>query len=219
MEWVLPVISIVIIDLILAGDNAVVIGMASRRLTGNQRRQAILLGAAGATGLRVLFTILIAYLLRVPLLQGIGGALLVWIAVSLMIDRRHLPAVEADQLSGAVRTIIMADALMSLDNVLAVAGASHGNPYLIVFGLLLSMPLVIFASQGMAALMGRFPAIVYVGAGVLAWTAGSMLAGDRWLRAWLGGVGSIGIPCFTVALVLVAGFWLNQRHAPAGFKQ
>lgn len=183
MTWSLiaSVFSIVVIDLVLSGDNALVIGMASHRLPPRQRRWAIILGGAGAIGLRIGFTALAVFLLRIPFLEGLGGLLLTWIAYKLLRgeteDGHQVKA--RDTLIDSVQTIIMADVVMSLDNILAVGGAAHGSFELLVFGLLLSMPLLLFGSSLIARLMNRFPWLILIGAVVLTITAARMIADDR----------------------------------------
>ncbi len=190
LENLLPMLAtiagIVVIDLVLSGDNAVVIGMAARRLPPKQRRLAILLGGACAIGLRALFAAIAALLLRVPLLQAAGGVLLLWIGWKLLHDA-HRPHVigETYSLAGALKVIILADVVMSLDNILAIAGISHGDVFLLLFGLAVSMPLVLAGSAIIASLMARMPWLVYVGAAVLAWTAGQMVVEDPVVAAWL----------------------------------
>jgi YjbE family integral membrane protein len=179
-ELLSAVLSIVVIDLVLSGDNAVVIGMAARSLSPENRRKAIILGGAGAIGLRILFTALATLLLGIPGLQAIGGVLLFYIAFKLI--RPHDPeghnVKEAGNLREAVQTIVLADVVMSLDNVLAVGGAAHGDLQLLIFGLLLSIPIILFGSELVARLMGRFPAFIYIGVFVLVHAAVSMILHD-----------------------------------------
>lgn len=198
MNWLNPhdalalaeaVLSIVVINLVLSGDNAVVIGMASRRLARAQQRQAMLLGALGAIVLRVLFTIAAAVLLDIPLLAAFGGVLLIWIAFRLIREENEGPSVNAGKtLFEAVYTIVLADLVMSLDNILAVAGAAHGDIPLLVFGLLLSMPIILFGSGLVAALMNRLPWLVYAGSAVLAYTAAGMILDEPLLARYLPGM-------------------------------
>lgn len=175
------ILSIVVIDLVLSGDNAVVIGMAARNLSEENRRKAILLGGAGAIGLRILFTILATVLLGIQGLQAIGALLLLYIAFKLLRphDESHGNVHEADTLSEAVRTIILADVVMSLDNILAVGGAAHGHLGLLVFGLMLSIPIILFGSELVARLLGRFPAVLYLGVFVLIHSAVAMFFHDH----------------------------------------
>lgn len=174
------ILSIVIIDLVLSGDNAVVIGMASRSLSPENRRKAIILGGAGAIGLRILFTALATLLLGIPGLQAIGGVLLFYIAFKLIRphDDGHENVQEAGTLREAIRTIVLADVVMSLDNILAVGGAAHGDIRLLMFGLLLSIPIILFGSELVARLLGRFPGFLYVGAFVLVHAAVAMILHD-----------------------------------------
>jgi len=174
------VISIVIINLVLSGDNAVVIGMAARSLSQENRRKAIIFGGVGAVGLRILFTALAARaLLGIPYLQTIGGVLLVYIAYKLLRPQVDHGAVkEAGSLREAIQTIILADLVMSLDNILAVAGAAQEDTRLLIFGLVLSIPIILFGSELVARLLGRFPAFLYLGAFVLVHAAVEMVLHD-----------------------------------------
>jgi len=180
LESLQAILSIIIIDLVLSGDNAVVIGMAARSLSAENRRRAIILGGAGAIGLRILFTALATILLGIPYLQAIGGVLLVYIAFKLIRPQSggHGEIREAGTLREAIQTIILADVVMSLDNILAVAGAAHGDIRLLMFGLLLSIPIILFGSELVARLLGRFPAFLYIGAFVLIHAAVAMVFQD-----------------------------------------
>jgi len=172
--------SIVFIDLILAGDNAVVIAMAVRSLPREQRRRGILLGSAAAVLLRIAATFFVAQLLRAPYVKLIGGALIGWIAVKLFVEGAPEEAGErtATTVWQAVRVIVVADITMALDNMLAVGGASGGNLFLLLFGLTLSIPFVVFTSGLLSLLMDRYPAIVYVGAAVLGKVSAEMVLTD-----------------------------------------
>ena len=194
VEWVsmygVAVLQIVWIDLLLSGDNAIVIALACRNLPENQRKIGMLLGAGVAIGLRIVFAVLISWLLGVPFLKLIGGLLLLWIGVKLAMGEEEAhEAVDASaQLWGAVRTIAIADAVMSLDNVLAISAASHGNIWLFSFGLLLSIPLIIFGSQLITSIIERFPIFIWIGAALLGWIAGEMIVQDTALVNWAKGV-------------------------------
>lgn len=222
MSWQLlaSILSIVVIDLVLSGDNALVIGMAAHRLPPRQRRWAIILGGAGAIGLRVLFTALAVFLLVVPFLQAAGGLLLTWIAYKLLRDETHAaPQIEAQEtLIDSIRTIIMADAVMSLDNILAVGGAAHGSIALLLFGLALSMPILLFGSSVIARLMNRLPWLNLVGVGVLTVTAARMIVDDRIVAAHvpssLHGPLLVGLAVGLSALVLIpaAVRWRRARQ-------
>jgi YjbE family integral membrane protein len=187
-DWsvIKPVLQILLIDVVLSGDNAVVIALAAHRLPSKQRKQAVFWGAAGAIGLRVILTAIIARLLVVPLLRFGGGLFLTWIAVKLLLseeEAEHHHVKEGGNLFEAVKTIIFADFIMSLDNMLAVGGASEGNVVLIVFGLLLSIAIIMTCSTVIANLMNRFPILTTIGGGILGWTAGEMLIKDPKIEA------------------------------------
>jgi YjbE family integral membrane protein len=188
-ELIAAIVNIVIIDLVLSGDNAVVIGMAASRLVGKDRRTAIVWGVVGAIGLRVTFTAMFAILLGIPLLQLIGGLLLVWIAYKLVrppsADHGNVQA--ASSRWEAIRTIVMADVVMSLDNILAVGGAAHGELWLLLFGLALSMPLITFGSGFVAWALDRAPWLMFVGGAVLAKVAGEMISHDPYTKTLVSG--------------------------------
>ncbi|MGQ9689625.1 MAG: TerC family protein [Desulfobaccales bacterium] len=188
LDWkfFVGILNIVIIDLILAGDNAVVIAMAVRSLPRVQRRWGIILGAGAAVVLRVVLTFFVAQLLEFNFLKFIGGVLIAWIAVKLFVEGAPEQAdQEAKTLLQAMWLIIVADITMSTDNILAVAGASHGNPFLLLFGLALSIPFVVFTSNLLSMLMDRYPIILYLGAAVLGRVAGEMIFTDPAIVAWL----------------------------------
>jgi YjbE family integral membrane protein len=186
-EFFSALLAIIVIDLVLAGDNAIVIAMAARNLPPHLQKKAILWGAAGAIAVRSLMTLVVVYLLNIPGLMLVGGLLLVWIAYRLLCpsqeDGEHAQA--STTFWGAMKTIVIADAVMGLDNVLAVAGASHGSYLLVILGLLISIPIVIWGSTQILKLVERFPSIIYVGAGVLAWTAAKMMISEPFSRDWL----------------------------------
>ena len=213
-EFLSALAAIVVIDLVLAGDNAIVIALAARSLPDHLRGKAIIWGTFGAIAVRTAMTLAVVWLLKIPGLLLAGGALLVWIAYKLVIDdggdKHHLDP--ASNFWGAMKTIVVADALMGLDNVLAVAGAAQGSFLLVVLGLLISIPIVIWGSQVILKWVVRFPAIVYIGSGVLAWTAVKMRAGEPMLgeavarypaAVWATYVAVIGG-------VLTAGFMANR---------
>ena len=186
-EFFSALLAIIVIDLVLAGDNAIVIAMAARNLPAHLQKKAIVWGAVGAIAVRSAMTLLVVYLLKIPGLMLIGGLLLVWIAYRLLNPNQD--ADEHGQASttfwGAMKTIVIADAIMGLDNVLAVAGASHGSYVLVVLGLLISIPVVIWGSTQILKLVERFPSVTYLGAGVLAWTAAKMIVSEPISREWL----------------------------------
>jgi YjbE family integral membrane protein len=179
-------LQIVAIDIVLGGDNAVVIGLACRRLPDRQRKLGILYGMAGAIGLRVVLIFFAVTLLAVPYLKLIGAALLVWIGIKLL-----LPEDEGDHkieagttLAAAIKTIIVADAVMSLDNVIAIAGAAGDSKVLVVFGLLLSIPIIMLGSQLVIRLMDRFAFVIVLGGALLGWIAGGMVVTDVTMEEW-----------------------------------
>jgi YjbE family integral membrane protein len=185
-EFWIAVGQIIMIDILLGGDNAVVIALACRKLPPAQRRQGILWGTAGAIVLRVILIFFALQLLAIPLLKLVGAILLVWIGVKLLLpedDDGHANIEGSDKLWGAVKTVIVADLVMSLDNVIAIAGAAetaggdHTMP-LVIFGLLVSIPIIVWGSQLVIKLMDRYPLIITLGAMLLGWIAGTMAVGD-----------------------------------------
>ncbi|RYL94518.1 TerC family protein [Sporolactobacillus sp. Y61] len=212
-------LAIIGIDLFLAGDNAVVIAMAARRLPDDQRKRAILYGTIGAVIIRILCTVTVVYLLMIPGLHFIGGILLVWIAYRLLKpeDHNQAKAVKAaDSIWGAVRTIILADALMSLDNMLAVAGASGNHPLLVVIGLLVSVPLLMGGSAIIMKLIDRYHWLIYLGAAILGVTAGRMLFSEPFVKEALGSATQwVEWPVVAVitVVILVAGRATQKKAA------
>jgi YjbE family integral membrane protein len=188
-QFWLAVGQIIIIDILLAGDNAVVIALACRNLPPHLQRRGIFWGAAGAIILRIILTAFAATLLTLPWLKLIGGVLLLWIGVKLIApqgDTEH--NIEGSStLAGAIKTIIVADFVMSLDNVIAVAGAAKGDFFLLVFGLLVSIPLVVIGSQLVLKMIERFPVVVIAGGALLGWIAGELIVTDPALSAWTAG--------------------------------
>lgn len=182
----LTLLQIIIIDMILSGDNAVVIAMATKSLTREKQNKAIFLGTAGAVILRICFATIIVFLLRIPFIHAIGGLILLWIAYQLLVEKEEGQKVKSHAtIFQAVITIVIADAVMSLDNVVAITGAAHGDLLLIIIGVMISIPIMIFGSKLIVKLLQRFRIIVYVGAGILAWTAGDMILSDEKLIALL----------------------------------
>lgn len=207
---------IILIDIVLSGDNAVVIALACRNLSPEQRKTGIFWGVAGAVSLRVVLTVFAALVMNLPWLKFVGGLLLVWIAVKLMLpeDEEGHDIEPSAHLWGAVKTIVVADFVMSLDNVIAVAGAAHGSLALLLFGLAVSIPLIVWSSQLILRWMERWPWIVLLGAGLLGYVAGQMIFTDpgivgllpplpEWSAKAAGAVGAL--------LVVVVGRWLEQR--------
>ncbi len=183
---VLQGLQIVWINILLSGDNAVVIALACRGLDGRRRRWGILAGSLAAVSLRILFTVFVVELLRLPYVKLVSGALLLWIALQLLQQNTHEKDVAAStSVWGAVRTIAIADAVMSLDNVVAVAAAAKNSVPLITFGIVVSVPLIIFGSTLVLSLLNRFPLLVVAGAALLGWVAGEIAASDPVLGRWL----------------------------------
>ena len=179
-EFIAALLSIVLIDLILAGDNAVIIAMAVRSLPRKQRQKGILVGSGAAVLLRVVLTFFAAQLLQTPYLKFVGGLFILWIAVKLFIEGNPGDEVhrEAKTIWQAMWVIVVADITMSVDNVLAVAGASKGNLFLLIFGLGLSIPFVVFTSSLLSMLMDKYPYIIYIGAAVLGKVGAEMIFTD-----------------------------------------
>ncbi|HXF27194.1 MAG TPA: TerC family protein [Bryobacteraceae bacterium] len=186
-RWLVDGFSIVLIDLLLAGDNALVIAMAVRGLSSRQRRIGIALGAGAAVVLRIALTIVAAQLLNVEFIKLVGGAFVIWIAIGVLADASstELEAAVPKSLWKAIWFIVVADITMSTDNILAIAGASRGNDWLIIFGLALSIPFVVFSSNLLAKLMDRYWIIVYLGAGILGKVGGEMMLTDPFVERTL----------------------------------
>lgn len=179
---------IMMINIVLSGDNAVVIAMASRSLPPRQQKQAILFGSFGAIFLRIVLTFFAVMLLDLPYLKLIGAALLAWIGIQMLVPDEAEEEIDGhSQMWAAIKTIIVADLIMSLDNVLGVAAAAKGNLVLLIIGLAVSIPLIIYGSTFILKLMNRFPVIITIGGGVLGWVAGEMLITDPSIAAWVNG--------------------------------
>lgn len=218
IEFFSALAAIVVIDLVLAGDNAIVIALAARNLPVQLRKRAIIWGTAGAIVVRSAMTLVVVWLLNIPGLLLAGGAMLIWIAYHLLAPQEssgddHAPV--ATTFFGAMKTIVIADAVMGLDNVLAVAGAAHGSYVLVVLGLLISIPIVIWGSTLILNLVDRFPAIVYVGAGVLAWTAVKMMLSEPLIKDVVtaaNGTATVLVYLIVIGGVLWTGFVRNHRQ-------
>jgi YjbE family integral membrane protein len=216
--WWSALLAIILIDLVLAGDNAIVIALAARNLPPHLKKKAIIWGAAGAILVRSAMTVGVVWLLKIPGLMLAGGLGLLWIAYKLLADQNegehHGPV--ANTFWGAMKTIVVADALMGIDNVLGVAGAAHGSFNLVVIGLLVSVPIVVFGSTLVLKLVERFPIIIQLGAAVLAFTAAKMIVSERLLDPIYGGP-DVHTPAewatYAVAVtgVLAAGWWTTRR--------
>lgn len=189
MESIWLLIQILMINLVLSGDNAVVIALASKNLPPKQRKQAVWWGALGAVVLRCILTFAAVILLKIPFVQAAGGFLLFWIAFRLLADDKDdVRMGESASIWKAVRSILAADFIMSLDNVLALAGVANGDLALIVIGIAISIPIVVFGSNLIVGLLHRYPVLVYLGAGILGYTAGEMLLQDSRMGIMLSSV-------------------------------
>ncbi len=185
-ELLLSLLQIIIVNLVLSGDNAVVIALACRNLRPEVQKKAVFWGGFGAIGLRIILTFIAIWLLQIPFVQVLGGLLLIVIAVKLLKGEEEDARIgSGSNMMEALKTIIFADLIMSLDNVIAVAGAANGNMLLVVIGLAVSIPLIVWGSQLLMKLMNRFPIIVLLGAALLGYTAGEMIVGDKVVGAFL----------------------------------
>jgi YjbE family integral membrane protein len=215
----LDLAQIVGINILLSGDNAVVIALASRSLPASQRRLAVIGGSAAAVFLRIVLCLIIASVLQIPYLKLVGGLLLLYIGVKLVIAEESTEAEVAakSNLLGAIQTILIADAVMSLDNVVAIAAAAHDSVMLITLGLLISIPLIVFGSQLMLRVLARYPILIVLGGGLLGWLAGEIILSDPIVEAHLPFdahlTGQIVKPLLAVA-VMAAGKMLSRREAP-----
>ena len=215
--WFSALLAIVLIDLVLAGDNAIVIALAARKLPDHLRRRAVMWGTVGAIVVRAAMTLVVVWLLQVPGLMLVGGLGLVWIAYRLLVpsEGHEGPGGGAANFWAAMKTIVVADALMGVDNVLGVAGAAHGSFDLVVVGLLLSVPIMVWGSSLVLRLIDRFPVITNLGAGILAFTAAKMIISEPLLdpvfdpHLWA----RLALYAALVAGVLLAGRWAVRRHA------
>ncbi len=209
-------LNIIIIDIILAGDNAVVIAMAVRSLSRKQRKWGIILGSGTAVLLRVVLTFFVAQILEVQFIKLAGGILIAWIGVKLFVEGvPERPDKEAKTLLQAMWLITVADITMSLDNVLAVAGASHGNALLLFFGLALSIPFVVFTSNLLSMLMDRYPIIIYIGAAILGRVAAEMIFTDPFVTRWLSPSRYFNYAMevlFALAVIIIGKIWLWYRY-------
>ncbi|MGE5158496.1 MAG: TerC family protein [Gemmatimonas sp.] len=225
LEWV-AILEIIAIDILLGGDNAVVIALACRNLPTSRRNAGVLWGTVGAIALRVVLIFFAVTLLNLPTLKAIGGVLLIWIGIKLIAPppgtEHHADVRGSDRLVAAIKTIILADLVMSLDNVVAIAGAAEqAEPSqrlgLIIFGLLVSVPIIIFGSQLILKLLDRFPVIVVFGGALLGWIAGGLIVGDSLIDAHLPDSQALvyAASATGAALVVALGKWLTHRRTRA----
>lgn len=217
LEFWSVLFSIILIDLVLAGDNAIVIGLAARNVRKEDQKKVIWWGTVGAIVIRIIMTILVVQLLNIPGLRLVGGLALIWIAYKLLLDEKKHEINAGNQMWAAIRTIVIADAMMGLDNVLAVAGAAHGDIFMVIIGLAISVPIMIWGSTIILKLTERYPIVITIGAAVLAWTAAKMLVEDPLVHNWF--TTSLMKYAFeAVVVVLVVGVGLmvkkkrEQRH-------
>jgi YjbE family integral membrane protein len=221
------VLQIIVIDILLGGDNAVVIALACRNLPAEQRTRGVLLGTLGAIVLRVALISFAVVLLDIPFLKFVGGLMLLWIGLKLMMPDHSNPNIKpSDQLWAAIKTIIVADAVMSLDNVIAIAGAAEAaDPQhrfaLVVFGLLVSIPLIVWGSTLVLKLLDKFPIVIALGAGLLGWIAGGLIIDDPFIDRWP----TLNVPSAEYAarvagavLVLAVGWYFRRRVQAAESK-
>ncbi len=216
-QFLSALLAIIVIDLVLAGDNAIVIALAARSLPAHLQRRAIIWGAGGAIVVRSLMTVIVVWLLKIPGLLLVGGALLVWIGYRLLMPDERAEGEHSGSAAttfwGAMRTIVIADAVMGLDNVLAVAGAAQGSYLLVVLGLLISIPIVIWGSTLILKLVERYPSVVYIGAAVLLLTAVKMMVHEPLVAQWLQARPVYaGLAYLLIPLVLWLGFAKNHRY-------
>ncbi|MCX5824163.1 MAG: TerC family protein [Deltaproteobacteria bacterium] len=218
-QFLLAVLSIVLIDLVLAGDNAVVIAMAVRNLPDRQRVWGIALGAGAAVLVRVIATFLVAQLLNIQFIKLVGGAVIIWIAVKLLSEGadEECENKECGNIWQAVWIIVVADMSMGIDNMLGVGAASHGNFFLLLFGLVLSIPFVVFMSNILAKLMNKYPIILWLGAGILGKVGGEMMITDPWVHGLLNPPEWVeyAVMVFFVAFVCGLSKWIATRRKAA----
>jgi len=216
-QFLSALFAIVVIDLVLAGDNAIVIALAARKLSTELRSKAILWGTVGAIAVRAAMSLVVVALLKIPGLQAAGGLLLVWIAYKLLAPgdesrSRGKAPTQVTSFWAAIRTIVIADTIMGLDNVLGVAGAAQGSFLLVILGLLISVPIMVWGSSLILRMVDRYPLIIYIGAAVLAWTAAVMLVNEPLVEDWV--AARRWLPWTVYALlvggVLLAGFLRNR---------
>jgi YjbE family integral membrane protein len=223
-QFLSALVAIVIIDLVLAGDNAIVIALAARTLPKELQGKAIVWGTVGAIGVRIVMTLIVVWLLTIPGLRFVGGVLLIWIAYKLLAADDHDESHEVSASSpgaakgtsfwSALRTIVVADAVMGLDNVLGVAGAAKGSFALVVLGLAISIPIMVWGSTLILKWVERFPAIVYIGAGVLAWTSAAMIDHEPKLLPFFDAHAWVRYAMYVVIVggILGAGYFANRRR-------
>lgn len=212
VDFWMALLSIILIDLVLAGDNAIVIGLAARNVPKQDQKKVIVWGTIGAIIVRVIMTLLVVQLLTIPGLRLVGGVALVWIAYKLLIDEKNHEISGGNQMWAAIRTIIIADTMMGLDNVLAVAGAAHGDFILVVIGLAISVPIMVWGSTMILKLTERYPIVITIGAAVLAWTAAKMLVAEPMLKTvFANGWIKYGFEIIVIIAVVMIGTMVKRK--------
>lgn len=213
MEFLGALLGIMMVNIVLSGDNAVVIALASRSLPPKQQNMAIFWGSAGAIILRILLTLVAVWLLAIPYLQFCGGILLIWIAAKLLVEEEHEENIESSSsYVSAIKTIITADVVMSLDNTLAIAAIAKGDYLLLGLGLGLSIPLIVFGSKLLMAIMEKYKWIVYAGAALIAWTAGAMIVHDKEIGVYLQFMPEWVLPAVITVGILGYGMWAKHSR-------
>ncbi|WP_342462786.1 TerC family protein [Ureibacillus sp. FSL K6-8385] len=217
LEFYTALMSIIFIDLVLAGDNALLIGMVAKNLPSKQQKKVIVAGTIAAILMRILFTLLAVKLLELDGLLLIGGLMLVYIAIKLLVAEENTGIRPASKtFLGAVWTIMLADFLMGIDNIIAIAGASSGNMLLVVIGLLISIPIIVWGSTIVIRIIEKFPVVIYLGAAILAWTASKMIIRDAYVQPFL--TNPLPILLFQILLILIVvliGFILRHLNREA----
>jgi len=214
MEFWSALLAIVMIDLVLAGDNAIVIGLAARNLPKDKQKKVIIWGTVGAIAIRAAATLVVVWLLKIPGLLLAGGLVLLWIAVKLMVEEKEHNVESGQSLWAAIRTIIIADAVMGLDNVLAVAGAAHSSFLLVILGLAISVPIVVWGSTIVLKFMEKYPIIITIGSAVLGWTASKMIVGESFIKPFFANPFiKYGFEVVVVAAVILVGLLIKRRRA------
>ncbi|WP_044642148.1 TerC family protein [Risungbinella massiliensis] len=218
-DFLSALLSIIIIDLVLAGDNAIVIGLAAKNVPKDRQKSVIIWGTAGAIVMRIILTLIVVWLLAIPGLRLIGGILLLWIAFKLLVEEKGHDISAKNTFWSALMTIIIADTVMSLDNVLAIASAAnnaeHSNQLLVIIGLLVSVPIIVWGSTIFIKLLDRFPIILYIGSAVLAYTAANMITEEKFLHAFFeeNEVLRVGWIALAVIVIVVSGYLIKKRKA------
>jgi YjbE family integral membrane protein len=217
MEWFTPefwaaLFSIILIDLVLAGDNAIVIGLAARNVPKDKQKKVILWGTAGAIGIRIVATVAVTFLLKIPGLLLVGGLMLIWIAYKLLVDKKDHDIAAKNTVGAAVGTIIVADAAMGIDNVIAVAGAAESHIGLVIIGLLITVPIIVWGSTLFIKLIERYPVIIYAGSAILAYTAAKMIIDEPFIHKYF--EDSPVLKYSVIAVIIVAVLVLGRINAP-----